>query len=100
MLIDSTIDENVNLIDEFDVSDEGKELSRLKNIRRNDRTPITHILEDIINRDFRIEEVSHKRELCSNDVSKIRIYKFNLKEILKDGRKFRNRSEFGLEEKI
>ena len=62
----------VNLRDEFDVSDEGKELSSLKNISRNDRTPITQISEDILNRDFRIEELSNKREIFSNDVSKIK----------------------------
>ena len=100
MLIDSSIDEKINLRDEFDVSDEGKELSTLKNNRRNDRTPIINISDDIINRDFRIEELSNKRERLSYDVSKIKRYKFKLKEILKDGRRKRNRAEFGLEEKI
>ena len=38
LMIDSSIDENVNLRDEFGVSDEGKELSSLKNIKRNDST--------------------------------------------------------------
>ena len=86
MLIDSVIDENINLRDEFDVSDEGKELSSLKNVRRNDRTPITQISEDILNGVLRIEELSNKREIFSNDVSKIERYKFKLKEILKEGR--------------
>ena len=72
MLIDSAIDENVNLRDEFDVFDEGKELNSLKYIRRTDRTPITHMSEDILNRDLRIEELSNKREIFSNDVSKIK----------------------------
>ena len=71
LLIDSAIDGKINLRDEFDVSDEGKELNSLKNIRRNDRTPITHISEDILNLDFRIEELSNKKEIFSNDVSKI-----------------------------
>ena len=61
LMIDSSIDKKVNLRDEFDVSDEGKELSSLKNIRRNDRTSITNISDDIVNRDFRIEELSNKR---------------------------------------
>ena len=78
---DSSIDE-VNLRDEFDISDEGKELSSLKNNRRNDRTPIINISDDIINRDFRIEELSNKREILSNDVNK-----FKLKEFINDGRK-------------
>ena len=55
LMIDSSIDEKVNLRDEFNVSDEGKELSNLENIRRNDRTPITNISDVIVNRDFRIE---------------------------------------------
>ena len=100
MLIDSAIDGKINLRDEFDVSDEGKERNRLKSIRRNDRIPITHISEDILNRDFRIEELSNKREIFSNNVSKIKRYKYNLKEILKDWRRIRNRAEFGSEERI
>ena len=46
--------------------------------------------EDILNRDFRIEELSNKREIFSNDVSKIKRYKFKLKAILKEGRRKRN----------
>ena len=69
-MIDLSIDEKVNLRDKFDVSDEGKELSSLKNIRRNNRIPITNIIDDIENRDFRIEELSNKKEIFSNDVSK------------------------------
>ena len=72
LLIDSAIDKKVNLRYEFDVSDEGKEFSSLKNIRSNDMTPITHISEDILNLDFRIEELSNKKEIFSNDVSKIK----------------------------
>ena len=43
--------------------------------------------EDILNRDFRIEKLGNKREIFSNDVSKIKRYKYNLKEVLKNGRK-------------
>ena len=56
--------------------------------------------EDILNRDFRIEALSNKREIFSNDVSKIKRYKYNFKKILKDWIKIRNRAEFGLEDKI
>ena len=77
LLIDSSINEKVNLRDEFDVSDEGKELSSLKNVRRNDRTPITNMSDAIVNRDFRIGKLSNKREIFSNDVSKIKRYKFS-----------------------
>ena len=79
MLIDSAIDEKVNLRDEFEISDEGKELISLKKFRRNDITPITHMSEDILNRDFRIEKLSNKIEIFSNDVSKIKRCKYNLK---------------------
>ena len=53
-----------------------------------------------MNRDYRIDELNKKREVFSNDVSKIKRYKFKLKEIWKDGRRFRNRAKFGLEDKI
>ena len=53
-MIDSSIDEKINDRNEFDISDEGKELSTLKNNRRNDKTSIINISDDIINRDFRI----------------------------------------------
>ena len=54
----------------------------------------------ILNRDIRIYELNKKRKVFSNDVSKIKRYKFKLKEILNDGRRFRNRSDFDLEDKI
>ena len=37
---DSSINEKINLIEEYDVSDDGKQLNSLKNIRRNDQTSI------------------------------------------------------------
>ena len=60
LMIDSSIDEKINYRDEFDVSDERKELSTLKNNRRNDRASIINITDDIVNRDFRIEELTNK----------------------------------------
>ena len=59
-MIDSSIHIKVNLRKEFHVSEEGKELHSLKNIRRNDKNPITHILDDILNRDFKIDEWNKK----------------------------------------
>ena len=100
MLIDSSINEKISLREEFDVSDEGKSLNSLKNIRRIDQTSITDMLDKFLNRDLRIDELNKKREVFSNDVSKIKRYKFKLKGILKDGRKFRDRADFGLEDKI
>ena len=61
LVIDSSIEERVPLRDEFDISDEGKELNSLKNIRRNDKTPITNLSEDISDRDFRVDKLSNKR---------------------------------------
>ena len=58
------------------------------------------MLDESLNRDFRIDESNKKREVFSNDVSKIKRYKFKLKEILKDGRRLRNRAEFGSEDKV
>ena len=72
MLIDSFVNEKINLREEFDVSDEGKELTSLKSIRRNDQTLINHISDEILNRYFRIDELNKKREIFSNDVSKIK----------------------------
>ena len=99
LMIDSSIEEMTNLRDEFDDSNEGKELSSLKSNRMNDNTPIINISDDIIYRDFRIEELSNKREILSNNVNRIQRYKFKLKEILKEGRRKRNIKEFGLEDK-
>ena len=50
-MINFSIHEKVNSREEFDISDEGKELLNLKIIRRNDKTPITHMSDDIFNRD-------------------------------------------------
>ena len=53
LVIDSSIHKKVYLREEFDVSEEGKEHHILKNIRRNDKTPITHMLYNIFNRDLK-----------------------------------------------
>ena len=79
MLIDSSINEKINLREEFDVSDEGKELNSLKNIRRNDQTSISYMTEESLNRDYRIDELNKKRKVFSNDDFKIKRYKFKLK---------------------
>ena len=89
-MIDSSINEKINLREEFHVSDERKELNSLKNIRRNDQTSITNMIDEILNRDYRIYELNKKIEVFSNDVFKIKRYKFKLKEIKK------NRAEFGI----
>ena len=81
LLIDSSINKKINLREKFDVSGEGEELNSLKNIRRNDQTSLTHITDEILNRDCRIDELNKKRKLFSIDVSKIKRYKFKLEEI-------------------
>ena len=100
LLIDSSIDDKINYRNEFDLFDEGKELSTLKNNRRNDKTSIINTSDDIVNCNFRIEELSNRRKILSNDVYKTKRYKFKLKENLKDNRRKRNRVEFRLDEKI
>ena len=70
-MIGSSINEKTNLREEFDVSDEEKELNSLINIRRNDQTLLTHMLDRILNRDFKIDELNKKRKICSDDASKI-----------------------------
>ena len=60
LLIDSSINEKINLREEFDVSDEWKELNSLENIRSNNQTPITNMLDIILNRDLRIDELNKK----------------------------------------
>ena len=45
-------------------------------------------------------ELNRKREVFSNDVYNIKRYKHKLKEILKEGRKDRNRTELGLEDRM
>ena len=79
LMIDSSIEEMTNLRDEFDDSNEGKELSSLKRNRKNDKTSIIYMTDDIRERDFRIEELSQKREILSNNVNRIKRYNFKLK---------------------
>ena len=75
-MIDSSTHAKFNLKEKFDVSEEEKELRGFKNIRRNDRTPITHMSDDILKSGFKIDELNTKREKFSNDVSNIKIYKY------------------------
>ena len=85
LVIDSYIDEKVKLREEFDISEEGKELYSLESIRRRDMTPITIMTNEIFNYELKIDELNKKREIFSNDVYNIKIYEYQLKEILKEG---------------
>ena len=82
LLIHSFISDKINLREEFDVSDEEKELNSLKNIRRNDQTSITNMIDLILIYEYRIDELNKQREVFSNDVSKIKRYKFEFKKIV------------------
>ena len=75
-------------------------MTNLKTARRNDTTSIVNITESIDNREMEIDDLSQKRELFSNDVSKIGKHKCNLKTILKCGRSGRNRADHRLEDKV
>ena len=72
MLFDSFINEKINLRNEFNVSDEGRELNSLNNIIRNDLTSITNMTDEILNHDFWIYALNRKREVFSDNVSKIK----------------------------
>ena len=58
------------------------------------------MIDDIFNCYFKIDKLNKKREKFSNDVSNIKIYRYNLKEILKEDTKIRNRVVFAFEVKI
>ena len=62
IVIDSLIHERINLREEFDISEEGKELHSLNTIRRKDKTPINQMSDDIYNFGFKINESNNKRE--------------------------------------
>ena len=47
LVIDSSIDEKVKLREEFDISEEGKDIHSLKSIRRRDMISITSMAYDI-----------------------------------------------------
>ena len=85
MAIDSSVDRKFKLKKEvFDIS-EGKELPILKRIRRRYMTTITTMIDEVFNLDFKIDQLNKKRERLSNDTYNIKIYKYKLKEILKEG---------------
>ena len=56
LVIDSSIHEKVKLREEFGILKEVKELRSLKIIRRKDMAPITKIIDEIFNRDLKIDE--------------------------------------------
>ena len=64
---------------------------------QEEMTPITTVIDEIIQREIKIDELSRKREIFSNYFYNIKGHQYELKKILKEGRKSRNRDEFGLE---
>ena len=99
-VIDASIDENIALRQDFDISEDGKRLSNLKNVRKNDTISIVNITESVDSREIKIDDLSKKREVFSNDVNKFRKHNCNLKTILKSGHSGRNRADHGLEDKV
>ena len=87
LAIDSFIDKKAKLREEFDISEEGKELHSIKSIKRRNMTQITTMIDENINRIFKINELNNKRGRFSNDVYNIKRHKYELKGILKEGRK-------------
>ena len=51
--IDSSIDEKIKLRQEFDISEEGKNIHSLKDIRRIDTTTITTMIDYMFYRDLK-----------------------------------------------
>ena len=90
LVIDSSIHEKFNSRKKFDVSEEGKELHSLKTIRGNDKTPITIISDDIINRNFKINELNKKTRNLVTMSLRLK-NKYTLKQVLKEGRQIKNR---------
>ena len=64
---------------------------------QEEMTPITTVIDEIIQREIKIDELSRKREIFSNYFYNIKRHQYELKKILKEGRTSRNRAEFGLE---
>ena len=54
LVIDSSIDEKFKLREEFVISEEEKELHSIQTIRRRDTIPITTMIDEIFNRDLKI----------------------------------------------
>ena len=53
LAINPSIRKKVELREDFDISDEGKELHSLMTIKRRDMNPITQMSDDIFNRDLK-----------------------------------------------
>ena len=87
LVIEYSIDEKVKLREEFDISEEGKDIHSLKSIRRRDLLPITSMAYEIFHRDLKRDKLNKKREIFSNNIYSIKRHKYKLKEILKEGRK-------------
>ena len=100
LVIDPSIEEKVKLGEEFNISEEGRELHSIKSIKRRDMTSISTMTDKIFNRDSKIDKLKKKREIFSNDIYSIKRHKFKLNVILKEGRKDSNGAEFGLEDRI
>ena len=80
-VIDASINENIILRQDFDLSENNKRLNSLKNSRKNDCTLIINATGWTNDRKVEIDELSRKRDIFSNDANRIRKHKNNLKSI-------------------
>ena len=87
-VIDVSINKQIILRHDFDISQDRKGLNSLKHSRRNDSTLIINAIESINDREIEIIELNRKRVVFSNGLNRIRIH-CN-----------RNKTDSGLEEKI
>ena len=70
-VIDASINENIILRQDFNISEDGKRLNSLNNLRRNYSTLIINATESINDREIEIDELSRRRDIFSNESTRI-----------------------------
>ena len=78
-VIDVSINKQIILRHDFDISQDRKGLNSLKHSRRNDSTLIINAIESINDREIKINDLRRKRNIFSNDVIRITKHKNKLK---------------------
>ena len=82
-VIDTSINKKLILRQDFNISEDGKRWNSLKDPRRKFSTLIINTTELINDRKIEIDELRSKRDMCINDVNRIRKHDTILKSILK-----------------
>ena len=80
-VVDASINENIILRQDFDLSENNKRLNSLKISRKNYCTLIINATGWTNDRKVEIDKLSRKRDIFSNDANRIRKHKNNLKSI-------------------